>query len=216
MREHEHLSYDELIEELRILVRDKHTGIMFIRTESDHSVRIGLAQGRIVSYNYRMHRGPKAISLIRRIQSGEYAFTEEVPGIVSGIISGEAQASDIDFFAELAAIPDRDVFADQDVLFAPPPASAHMQGTAAAEVSPPSASGGPQIGGGELFETVVRELTWYLGPVARVVATEYEQELRSAASREQVHTIVSHLAQEIDDSQQAGEFKTRILGLVAS
>jgi len=91
-----------------------------------------------------------------------------------------------------------------------------MQGTAAAEVSPPSASGGPQIGGGELFETVVRELTRYLGPVARVVATEYEQELRSAASREQVHTIVSHLAQEIDDSQQAGEFKTRILGLVAS
>ncbi len=216
MREHEHLSYDELIDELRILVRDKHTGIMFIRTESDHSVRIGLAQGRIVSYNYRMHRGAKAISLIRRIQSGEYAFTEEVPGIVSGIISGDGQASDIDFFEALAAIRDPDVFADQDVFFPPSSAPARIQGTAADEVSPPSAATSPRVGGGELFEAVVRELTRYLGPVAAMVAAEYEQELRSATGREQVHAIVSRLAREIDDTRQAGEFEARILGLLSA
>lgn len=210
-REHEHLSYTELLDELQSLAGEGRSGIMFIRTETDHSVRIGLEKGRVVSCTYSVHKGQAAIAMIRRIRSGKYSFTQGSPGIISGV----ALPGNVDFFRELAAIT------DQDVLSAPAPVRG--QGGSTGGASPPPAA--PQksspgasdlrVSGGELFETVVRELTMSMGPIARMVAGEYEEELRSAATGEQVRAIVFRLAQEIGDARQAGELEARILDLVS-
>jgi len=192
MREHQPLSYTELIGELHALVAAGCTGVMFIRTESDHSVRIGLQNGRVVSCNYRMFQQQKAISLIRQIRSGKYAFKQGVPGIVFG----EALPANFDFFRELAGEPS-------------------LSPLVARQESAPGATD-LRLSGGELFEAVVHELTVYLGPIARMVATEYEQALRSATSGEQVRAVVFQLAQEIGEAQPANEFETQILSLVSS
>ena len=192
MREHQRLSYAELIEELRSLVARGSTGVMFIRTESDHSVRIGLQNGRVVSCNYRMFQQQKAISLIRQIRSGEYAFKQGVPGVVFG----EALPANFDFFRELTG-------------------EASLSPLVAREDSSPGATD-LRITGGELFEAVVHELTVYMGPIARMVAMQYEKELRSVTSGEQVRAVVFRLAQELDDAGLAVEFEAHILDLVSS
>lgn len=156
------------------------------------SLRIGLQNGRVVSCNYRMYQQQKAISLIRQIRSGEYAFKQGVPGIVFG----EELPANFDFFRELAGEPS-------------------LSPLVARQERAPGATD-LRVSGGELFEAVVHELTLDLGPVARMVALGYEQELCSATSGEQVRAAVFRLAQEIGDSQQAIEFETRILGLVSS
>src|SRR5450756_1164334 len=135
MREHEHLSYAELIDELQALAARGCTGVMFMRTESDHSVRIGLQNGRVVSCNYRMYQQQKAISLIRQIRSGEYAFKQGVPGL----IFGEELPANFDFFRELTG-------------------ESSQSSLIARQDSSPGATD-LRISGGELFEAVVQELT---------------------------------------------------------
>jgi hypothetical protein len=192
MREHQNLSYAELVEELQALAAKGSTGVMFIRTESGHSVRIGLQNGRVVSCNYRMYQQQKAISLIRQIRSGEYAFKQGVPGLVFG----EELPANFDFFRELTGESSRSsLIARQD--------------------SSPGATD-LRISGGELFEAVVQELTTYMGPIARMVAMGYEKELRSVTSGEQVRAVVFRLAQEIDEPSSISAFEARILGLVSS
>lgn len=192
MREHQSLSYAELIGELHALAAAGSTGVMFIRTESDHSVRIGLQNGRVVSCNYRMFQQQKAIALIRQIRSGEYAFKPGAPGIVFG----EALPANFDFFRELAG-------------------DSSLSPLVARQESAPGATD-LRLVGDDLFEAVVHELTVHMGPIARMVASGYKQELCSATSGEQVRAAVFKLAQEIDDARLAVEFEARILDLVSS
>lgn len=214
-REHKQLSYAELVEELQALVREVRSGIMFIRTESGHLVRIGLEKGRIVSCIDSVHKGQAAIALIRRIRSGKYSF---MPGIPS-VVAGEALPGNFDFFKELAGVPNHGTF--------PAPASTPITGQTAVAGGAPSAAPAARaesspgatdlrVSSDELFETVVRELTMYLGPIARLVAAEYEERLRSARSGEQVRALGFQLAQEIGDARHAAEFEARILSLVSS
>lgn len=192
MREHQNLSYAELVEELQALAAKGSTGVMFIRTESGHSVRIGLQNGRVVSCNYRMYQQQKAISLIRQIRSGEYAFRQGVPALVFG----EELPANFDFFRELAGEPSLSPLVERQ------------------ERAPGATD--LRISGGELFEAVVHELTTYMGPIARMVAMGYEKELRSATSGEQVRAVVFRLAQEIDEPNSISAFEARILGMVSS
>lgn len=212
LHEREELSYTELLGELQTLAREGRTGMMFILTESNHSVRIGLNMGRVVSCTYRVHTGQMAIAPFRRILSGKYSFTQGA----SVVVSGADLPSNVDFFRELAAI------SDQDVLSAPAPGQgpglSAVKASASAQVayqqSPPGSTD-LRVSGGELFETVVHELASYMGPVARIVAGAYEDELCSAITAEQVRAIVFRLAQGIDDTRQASEFEVRVKGLVA-
>ncbi|WP_394756659.1 hypothetical protein [Rhodoferax sp.] len=210
LREHQHLSYAELIDELQALVISKSTGTMFIRTELDHSVRIALQNGRIVSYNYRLHQREKATSLIRRIQSGEYSFRQDM----TCIAAGESLPANFDFFKELATAPDL----DDDFVSSKPGKLAGAASFAPLTVRQDTSPGPTdlRLRGSELFETVVHELTFYLGPVARMVALEYEKELRFATSGEQVRTLMFRLGQEIGDTRHASEFEIRILSLVSN
>lgn len=212
MHEHENLSYPALIRELQILVREERTGALFVLSESSHVARIGLVKGRVVSCVYGNHKGQDAVALISRIQACKYSFTQGDPSV----ISTSSQNDNVDLFWDIAAAA-----LGKDSV-SPPSASpkgnladGKSSGATFAPLAIPTGSMNLRVSNGELFELVVREFAMYLGPVARMVAGEFEQQLRTANSVGQVMAILAQLAQKIGNPKQAREFETRMLKLVA-
>lgn len=68
------MDYATLVREIEKLVNDRATGTMFVTTNDQHSVRIGLKAGEIVSVVYRTTRGINAIPLVRSVRSGTPRF----------------------------------------------------------------------------------------------------------------------------------------------
>ncbi len=82
MTKHEHplLSYRELISELKQLISERASGVMFISTNDNHAVHIGLENGEIVGCRYRFKRGLDALPLIMEIEAGRYSFNSGPSG----------------------------------------------------------------------------------------------------------------------------------------
>jgi len=84
MVKHEHplLSYHELIEELKQLISERASGVMFISTIDNHAIHIGIDDGDIVGCRYRFKRGIDALPLIMDMEAGRYSFNPGPPGTV--------------------------------------------------------------------------------------------------------------------------------------
>ncbi len=74
-KEHEELPYRELVEALQTLCRDGATGFMLIHTDSNHSARIGLADGTIQSVAFGKYHGQQAIDALKAVQWGRFSFS---------------------------------------------------------------------------------------------------------------------------------------------
>lgn len=68
------MDYATLVREIEKLVNDGATGTMFVTTNEQHSMRIGIRAGQIVSVVYRTVRGLNAIPLVRSVRSGTPRF----------------------------------------------------------------------------------------------------------------------------------------------
>ena len=72
------MSYRQMMTELGTLCAARRTGTMFIATTDNHSARIGLRQGDIVSLVFRTQRGLEALDHIRKITAGRFSFSDAV------------------------------------------------------------------------------------------------------------------------------------------
>ncbi len=66
--------FDNLVQELRRLCQEKHSGTLFITTEENHSARFVIQGGVIIGITYRTKHGPEAIPFIKNIKGGHYTF----------------------------------------------------------------------------------------------------------------------------------------------
>ncbi len=82
MIEHEHplLSYNELIVELKKLLRQRATGVMFISTLDNHAIQFSLVKGHITGCRFRLKHGLDAIPHIMEMEAGRYSFNPAPPG----------------------------------------------------------------------------------------------------------------------------------------
>jgi hypothetical protein len=78
----DNLSFSQLLKLLRELIGKNESGTLFIRSESNHVITIGLNKGRIYALFHGPKRGRSALSLISQVTSGSYKFE---PGVLSGI-----------------------------------------------------------------------------------------------------------------------------------
>ena len=76
MATHEHplLPSQEIFDEIRQLVAAKSTGTIFITSQDNHAVQIGLDNGDIIGCRYRFKRGKAALPLIAAMGAGRYSF----------------------------------------------------------------------------------------------------------------------------------------------
>lgn len=70
------MGLDKIIQELRRLCEEKHSGTLFITTEENHAVRFVLKNGEIIGIAYRNKHGLAALPLVRSITGGTYTFAD--------------------------------------------------------------------------------------------------------------------------------------------
>lgn len=68
------MGLDKIIQELRRLYEEKHSGTLFITTGENHAVRFVIKDGSIASITYRTKHGLDAIPFIKKITDGTYTF----------------------------------------------------------------------------------------------------------------------------------------------
>jgi hypothetical protein len=66
--------FSQILDALTELVDRKHSGTMFIRSESNHAITIAMDSGRIHAMYFGAKRGRKAIPLLSGISGGSYRF----------------------------------------------------------------------------------------------------------------------------------------------
>jgi hypothetical protein len=72
------LEFSALMAVLNQLCNQFKTGTFFVSTEDNRAISFVLKKGRIISCSYSHFRGEMALSYIRQIRAGSYAFSEKV------------------------------------------------------------------------------------------------------------------------------------------
>jgi len=186
------MPYRQLMTELAALCAAKRTGTMFVATTDNHSSRIGLRQGDIVSLVFRNQRGLEALDHIRKITAGRFSFSDAV-------VDKGTQA-DLPHTADLLAL----LLGEESPL--PPPASAAPR-TPAAAATPPVEH--PQLARAQAV--IESELTEFVGPIAPLLCREHLARAAAAGPPWDWRELVEAVAREIGDRAKEDRFKQQTL-----
>ena len=186
------MSYRQLMTELRALCADMRTGTMFIATTDNHSARIWLRQGEIVSLVFRTQRGLEALDHIRKITAGRFSFSDAVVD--------KGPHADLPHTSDLLAL----LLGEESPL--PPPASAAPRTPAPAAAQP---ADNPQMARAQAV--IESELTEFVGPIAPLLCREHIARAAAAGPPWNWLLLVEAVAREIGDRAKEDRFKQQTL-----
>jgi len=186
------MSYRHLMTELGALCAAKRTGTMFVATTDNHSARIGLRQGDIVSLVFRNQRGLEALDHIRKITAGRFSFSDAVVD--------KGTQVDLPHTADLLAL----LLGEESPL--PPPASAAPRTPAPAAAQP---ADNPQMARAQAV--IESELTEFVGPIAPLLCREHIARAAAAGPPWNWLLLVEAVAREIGDRAKEDRFKQQTL-----
>ena len=186
------MSYRHLMTELGALCAAKRTGTMFVATTDNHSARIGLRQGDIVSLVFRNQRGLEALDHIRKITAGRFSFSDAVVD--------KAPHADLPHTSDLLAL----LVGEESPL--PPPASAAPRTPAPAAAQRVD---NPQLA--RARAVIESELTEFVGPIAPLLCREHMARTAAAGPPWDWRELVEAVAREIGDRAKEDRFKQQAL-----
>jgi hypothetical protein len=182
------LSYRQLMLELGALCAAKRTGTMFIATADNHSARIGVMLGEIVSLAFRAQRGMDAVDHLRKINAGRFSFTDTV--------MDKGAHHDLPYTADLLAL----LIGDDPVLPQPRPFSAQAVAAHA---------GNAQLA--RARATIEAELTEFVGPIAPLLCRTHFDRAAAAGPPWDWKALVDEVAREIGDRIKEERFRQQAL-----
>jgi hypothetical protein len=183
----DHLTFSQLLDLLTDLVDERRSGTLFIRSDSNHVVTVGLEKGRIIALFYGARRGTNAIPLICQIGAGSFRFESDV---LSGVHQELPATSGI-----LNRLRARD-----DIKPAHPAVSG----------APPAGSGISREKRDRLCRQLQELLGDYLGPIAQMVFDDAVAESGAFyATPEQAKAFIHKLTLDIDNPREVEEFRNR-------
>jgi hypothetical protein len=182
------LTYRKLMTELGALCAAKRTGTMFIATTDNHSARIGLVLGEIISLTFRAQRGMEAVDHLRKISAGRFSFSDTV--------MDKGAHHDLPDTADLLAL----LIGDDPVLpqprpFSAPAVRAHAGNTQLARAR----------------AAIEEELTEFLGPIAPLLCRPHLDRAAAAGPPWDWQSLVDAVAHEIGDPAKEERFKQQAL-----
>lgn len=183
------MSYRQLMRELGALCAAKRTGTMFIATTDNHSARIGLRQGDIVSLVFRTQRGVDALDHLRKITAGRWSFSDAVVD--------KATHAELPRTADLLAL----LLGDESPLPAPVlpvPAPAAVASAEDQQLARARAA-------------IEAELTEFVGPIAPLLCREHIARAAAAGPPWDWTRLVDAVAREIGDRAKEERFKLQAL-----
>jgi hypothetical protein len=194
------MSYRQLMRELGALCAAGRTGTMFIATTDNHSARIGLRQGDIVSLVFRTQRGLEALDHLRKITAGRWSFSDAVVD--------RATNAELPRTADLLAL----LLGDEPPL--PPAVRPVPAPAAAATAGPPSPAVAvipedPQLA--RARAAIEAELTEFVGPIAPLLCREHIARAAAAGPPWDWTQLVDAVAHEIGDRAKEERFKLQAL-----
>jgi len=173
--------------ELGALCAARRTGTMFIATADNHSARIGVMLGEIVSLAFGAQRGMEAVDHLRKISSGRFSFGDTV--------MDKGVHHDLPYTADLLAL----LIGEDPVLPQPRPFSA----PAAAH------AGNPQLA--RARAAIEEELTEFVGPIAPLLCRAHLDRAAAAGPPWDWKALVDAVAREIGDPTKEDRFKQEAL-----
>ncbi|HEV2057198.1 MAG TPA: hypothetical protein VGV06_18825 [Methylomirabilota bacterium] len=191
------MSYRQLMTELGALCAAKRTGSMFIATTDNHSARIGLRQGDIVSLVFRTQRGLEALDHIRKITAGRFSFSDA--------LVDKAAHADLPHTADLLAL----LVGEESPLSPPapaPPLAAAPRAPAPAAAQPID---NPQLARAQAV--IESELTEFVGPIAPLLCRDHIARAAAAGPPWDWRELVEAVAREIGDRAKEDRFKQQTL-----
>ena len=193
------MPYRQLLTELGALCSAKRTGTMFIATADNHSARIGLRQGEIVSLVFRTRRGLEALDGIRKITAGRFSFSDAVVD--------RGSSADLPFTADLLAL----LAGDDSVPSPTAPAAAAPRPAAPPTAAPIAAQPipGPQLAKAQAV--IEAELTEFVGPIAPLLCREHIARAVAAGPPWDFPALVEAVSHEIGDRVKEDRFKQKTL-----
>ena len=186
------LTYRQLMIELGALCAAKRTGTMFIATTDNHSARIVLVLGEIVSLTFRAQRGMEGVDHLRKISAGRFSFSDTV--------MDKRAHHDLPDTADLLAL----LIGDDPVLPQPRPFSAPAVAAHA---------GNPQLL--RARAAIEEELTEFVGPIAPLLCRAHLDRAAAAGPPWDWHALVDAIAREIGDPAKEARFKQQALARLA-
>lgn len=191
------MSYRQLMTELGALCAAKRTGTMFLATTDNHSARIGLRQGDIVSLVFRTQRGLEALDHIRKITAGRFSFSDAVVD--------KGPHADLPHTSDLLAL----LVGEEWPL--PPPDSAPPAAAAPRTAAPAAAQpvDNPQLARAQAV--IESELTEFVGPIAPLLCREHLARAAAAGPPWDWRELVEAVAREIGDRAKEERFKQQAL-----
>ena len=181
------LDYSGLYQLLADLVAKKRTATLLGRTDTNHSVMIGVGGGKIVSLICAGKRGHSAIPAIRTISALTYRLEDK-----AAMAGGADLPSTDDILHALRPWASVEDMADM----APPPGL----------LAPGQDGNGPKLC--DLFSQ-------FVGPIAPVLCSEAINAAGGLGDEARKEQVIFTLAKEIDDQAEAAHFierARRILG----
>jgi hypothetical protein len=178
--------------ELGALCAARRTGTMFIATTDNHSARIGLMLGEIVSVTFRAQRGMEGLDYLRKISAGRFSFSDAV--------MDKSAHQDLPDTADLLLL----LIGDEPVLPQPrrssaPAAAAH--------------AGNTQLARARL--AIEAELTEFVGPIAPLLCRAHLERAAAAGPPWDWPSLVDAVAREIGDLAKEERFKQQALARLA-
>ena len=174
--------YGELVSVLKQSVKDRTTGTLFIRTDNNRSVMVGLDRGEIVMLACGVKRGLDAVPEIRAIRGGSYRLT----------------SSAIDIGAS-ALPPTADLLR---MLEGTQPAAPPSPGGA-----PRAAEGGAESDARPAVDLLRKIFSEFIGPIGIMVFEGVLKRLGAPRGAEEIERLIEALAGELGDPGEASRFK---------
>jgi hypothetical protein len=223
---HETLPLPDIIEVLQTLCSERRTGTMFLHTDTNHSARIGMEQGRIFFVAYGRHRGMDAIEQIKNMQHGKFSFAESI--FNSGSEIPLPPTTELLAQLALAAVGDPSVADGTDEPIAawaksarplplpsapptaPPIAFANLPLPGSAD-DVASNEGELRTTGERLYDRVADALALLIGPVASLVCDDYRDRLVAVSTAGAYRRLAAEIAADAGGPEDAARFLARLL-----
>jgi hypothetical protein len=219
---HQQLNLSDIVEVLQTLCGERRTGTMFLHTDTNHSARIGMEQGRIFFVAYGRHRGMGALEQIKSMRHGKFSFAESIfnngaePPLpptaelltqLAWSAANDSSAADLadDIASERVRIPRPSAPArSAPIVFANRPLPGSPD-----DLDPPEAR--LAASGEQLYDLVAETLALSIGPVATMVCDDYRDRLVAASSPDAFRTLAAEIALDAGGPEGSGRFLSRIL-----
>jgi hypothetical protein len=188
------MNYESFLAYIEQMVRHKESGALFMRTDLNHSVVLGVDQGEIVAIAAGPKRGLEAIDRITEMSSCSLRRDERM---VLGLLAGGLPSTN--------EILQRLNEGRSEQAAAEPKSSG----------SEPSPAEGRPIDPSRAGKILCDLLHEFLGPVAPMICDEITDNGRKLQTSNQLADAISRLAGEIDSAAEARAFRDKAYRLLA-